>query len=100
MRATAGGAAHVANTKERMNNGTQASRWNQNGQAHRAMKIDPLLEEAFVAACVMTAIGAAVAFFYWVLTDLSPWPYVVLCEVAALGFGIVLLALSSPKKYR
>ena len=64
------------------------------------MKIDPLLEEAFVAACVMTAIGAAIAFFYWVLTDLSPWPYVVLCEVAAFGFGVVLLALSSPKKYR
>ena len=64
------------------------------------MKIDPLLEEAFVAACVMTAIGAVIAFFYWVLTDMSPWPYVVLCEVAAFGFGVVLLALSAPKKYR
>ena len=62
------------------------------------MKIDPLIEEAFVAAGVMSLIGAAVAFFYWLLTDLSPWPYVVLCEVAAFGFGIVLLALSSPKR--
>ena len=62
------------------------------------MKIDPLIEEAFVAAGVMGLIGAAVAFFYWLLTDLSPWPYVVLCEVAAFGFGIVLLALSSPKR--
>ena len=64
------------------------------------MKLDPLLEEALVAALFMTAIGVLVAFVYWVLTDLSPWPYVVLCEVAAFGFGIVLLALSSPKRYR
>jgi len=64
------------------------------------MKIDPLLEEAFHAAGVMTLLGAAVAGFYWLLTGLSPWPFVILCEIAAFGFGIVLLALAAPKRYR
>jgi hypothetical protein len=64
------------------------------------MKIDPLLEEAFWATLVMTGVGALIAVFYWALTGLSPWPFVILCEVAALGFGIVLLALVSPKRYR
>ena len=63
----------------------------------RGLSIHPLILETFVATCWMTAIGVFVAVTYWGLTGLSPWPYVVLSEIAALGFGIVLLALVSPK---
>jgi len=62
-------------------------------------KLDPLIEEALAASVVMTLAGAAVAFFYWALTDLSPWPYVILSETAALGFGVVIIALTSPRRH-
>jgi uncharacterized RDD family membrane protein YckC len=63
-------------------------------------RLDPLLEEALAAAFMMTIVGVFVAAFYWALTGLSPWPYVILCEVSAFGFGIVLLALVSPRRSR
>ena len=63
----------------------------------RPLTVHPLIMEAIVASGWMTAIGVFVAVVYWGLTGLSPWPYVVLSEIAALGFGVVLLALVSPK---
>jgi hypothetical protein len=63
----------------------------------RRARIHPLIIETLVATAWMTGIGVFVAATYWGLTGLSPWPYVVLSEVAALGFGIVLLALVSPR---
>ncbi len=62
-------------------------------------RLDPLLREAIVASLTMGTVGVLVAVFYWALTGLSPWPYVVLSETAALGFGIVLLALASPRRH-
>ena len=63
-------------------------------------RLDPLLEEALAATMAVTLLGAALAFFFWALTGLSPWPVVVLGEIAGLGFGVALLALTSPRRSR
>jgi uncharacterized membrane protein YdjX (TVP38/TMEM64 family) len=60
--------------------------------------VDPLLEEAFAATLAMSALGVIVALLYWLFTGLSPWPGIVLGEVAGLGWGVVLLTLSSPRR--
>ena len=59
-------------------------------------RIDPLIEEVIVGAIAMTALGAVIALAFWLLTGLSPWPFLVLGEIVGLGWGIVLLALASP----
>jgi uncharacterized RDD family membrane protein YckC len=64
------------------------------------LKLDPLLEELIVAAVAMTALGAIVAALFWVFTGLTPWPFLVLSEIGAFGFGIVLLAVTTPKRSR
>ncbi len=63
-------------------------------------RLDPLLEEALVATGAVTLLGVVLALLFWAVTGMSPWPYVVLGEVAGLGFGIALLALSSPRRSR
>ena len=63
-------------------------------------RIDPLLEEVFAATVAMTLLGVVVAVLYWALTGLSPWPGLVLGEIAGFGFGIALLSLSSPRRRR
>lgn len=62
--------------------------------------IDPLLEEALAASLALTAFGVIVAVLYWLLTGLSPWPGLVLGEVAGFGFGMVLLTFASPRRRR
>lgn len=64
------------------------------------MCLDPLLSEALVALAATAALGAVVSLLYWVTTGLSPWPFVVLGETVGLGFGIGLLALTSPRRGR
>ncbi len=61
-------------------------------------KMDPLLEEAAVASLSMAGLGGFIALLYYLLTDFSPWPGLVLGEVGGLGFGIAILALTSPKR--
>ena len=63
-------------------------------------RIDPLLEEALAASVAMTVLAVVVAVLYWVITGLSPWPGLVLGELAGFGFGIALLSLSSPRRRR
>ncbi|MBM4405967.1 MAG: hypothetical protein FJ039_07285 [Chloroflexi bacterium] len=63
-------------------------------------RLDPLLEEFIVAAMAMTVLGVLVALAFWGLTDISPWPMVILSEVAGFGFGTALLALGSPRRSR
>ncbi|MBM4437854.1 MAG: hypothetical protein FJ029_11625 [Actinobacteria bacterium] len=48
----------------------------------------------------MTAVGVVVALVFWLVTGVSPWPGLVLGEVAGFGFGIVLLTLASPRRRR
>jgi hypothetical protein len=62
--------------------------------------LDPLLEEFLVAAASCTALGVAVAAVYWLITGSSPWPGLVLGEIAGFGLGVVLLTLASPKRSR
>lgn len=63
-------------------------------------RIDPLLEEVLAATAAMTALAVVVAVLYWLITGLSPWPGLVLGEMAGFGFGIALLSLSSPRRRR
>ena len=72
-------------------------------RASRALwsrRIDPLLEEVLAASAAMTVLAVVVALLYWVITGLSPWPGLVLGEMAGFGFGIALLSLSSPRRRR
>ena len=62
--------------------------------------MDPIIEELIAATFMMTLFGGALAFFYWLLTGNNPWPHIVLALVAALGFGVVLMALCGPKRQR
>ena len=62
----------------------------------RARRLHPLIEEMLLGALAMSALGAVIAVAFWLLTGISPWPFVVLAEVVGLGWGIVLLALASP----
>ncbi|MBM3139840.1 MAG: hypothetical protein FJZ92_06385 [Chloroflexi bacterium] len=59
-----------------------------------------LVEETAIAFTVMLAIAVIVAALFWALTGISPWPYVVLAEVAGVGWGTAMLALSSPARRR
>ena len=60
--------------------------------------LDPLLRETLAASLAMTCLGVVVALLFWLFTGLSPWPGLVLGEVAGFGFGTALLALSSPRR--
>jgi len=62
--------------------------------------LDPLLEEFFVALVTMTILAVIVAVLYRWVTGHSPWPYVIIAEVGAFGWGTVMLALSSPRGRR
>ncbi len=64
------------------------------------MKLDPLIEEAIVATISMFVVGTFIALAFWDITDISPWPFVILSETAAFGIGIVLLTLCSPRQRR
>ena len=63
-------------------------------------RLDPLLEEVLAATLAMTVLAVVVAVLYWAITGLSPWPGLVLGEIAGFGFGIALLSLSSPRRRR
>ena len=59
-------------------------------------RLDPLIEEILVGAVAMSVLGIVIAVAFWLLTGLSPWPFLVLGEIVGLGWGVVLLALASP----
>ncbi len=60
--------------------------------------MDPIFEELLAGALTMTVLAVFIAFFYWAVTGNNPWPYVILSEIAAFGFGIVVIALCSPRR--
>jgi hypothetical protein len=62
--------------------------------------LDPLLEEALVAALAIGALTAIIALLYWLSTGLSPWPLLVLAELAAFGSGMAILLATSPRRRR
>lgn len=61
-------------------------------------RLHPLIEETLVATVAMTGLGLLVALLYWLIMGLSPWPFLVLGEIAGFGFGIVLLTLTGPRR--
>jgi len=60
--------------------------------------VDPLLEEAIAASLAMGGLAALITLLYWLLTGLSPWPALILAELAGFGPGVALLSLTSPKR--
>ncbi len=64
------------------------------------MHLDPLIEDTLAALLATSILGVVVALMYWLLTGYSPWPYVVLGEMGGLGFGVAVLALTSPRRRR
>jgi hypothetical protein len=63
-------------------------------------QLDPLIEEALVAALGLGALEAFIALLYWRCTGLSPWPFLILAQTAAFGSGIALLSITSPRHRR
>ncbi|MGE3858167.1 MAG: hypothetical protein AB7G21_14530 [Dehalococcoidia bacterium] len=57
-----------------------------------------LLRETGVAAVLMFTIAVVVAVLFRVVTGMSPWPYVIIAEIGAAGWGTAMLALSSPAR--
>jgi hypothetical protein len=64
------------------------------------VRLDPLIEDTLAALVAVSVLGVVVAAMYWFLTGISPWPYVVLGETGGLGFGVAILALTSPRRRR
>jgi hypothetical protein len=62
--------------------------------------LDPLVEEALVAVLAISVLIAVIALLYWLSTGLSPWPLVVLAEIAAFGTGMAVLLATSPRHHR
>ena len=60
--------------------------------------LPPLLEDTLAALLATSILGTVIALAYWVLTGISPWPFVVLGEIGGLGFGVAMLALCSPRR--
>ena len=51
-----------------------------------------------MAAVLMCTIAVVVAVLYRAVTGLSPWPYVIIAEIGAAGWGTAMLALCSPAR--
>jgi len=62
--------------------------------------LDPLVEEALIAVLAIGALTALIALLYWLSTGLSPWPLVVLADIAAFGTGMAVLLATSPRRHR
>jgi hypothetical protein len=65
-----------------------------------AMSVPHELEEFLAAGAASVCLTAVTATAYWLVTDQSPWPGLVLAMVAGFGWGSALLALTSPRRER
>jgi hypothetical protein len=61
-------------------------------------RLHPLIEEAVVATVCLTLLSALIASVFWAATGASPWPVVVLAEVVAMTWGVILLIIASPSR--
>jgi len=62
--------------------------------------LDPLAEEVLVAVLAIGVLTTIIALLYWLSTGLSPWPLLVLAEIAAFGMGMAILLATSPRRHR
>ena len=58
------------------------------------MRLDPLIEDTLAALVATSVLGVVIASAYWLLTGISPWPFVILGEMGGLGFGVAMLAVA------
>jgi hypothetical protein len=56
------------------------------------------VQDTLAALLATSVLGVVIALMYWLLTGISPWPFVVIGEIGGLGFGVVMLALSTPRQ--
>ena len=49
--------------------------------------LDPVVEHSLAALLATSILGTALAVFYWLMTGLSPWPFVIIGEIGGFGFG-------------
>jgi hypothetical protein len=61
-------------------------------------RLHPLVEDTLAAFAASAVLGAVVSGVFWLSTGLSPWPMVTLGAVAGFGFGLAVLALTSPRR--
>ena len=59
---------------------------------------NPLLEEIIAASIAMGALCVFITLAFWLITGMSPWPAVILAELAGFAFGVQLLALTAPRR--
>lgn len=59
-------------------------------------KMRRLVEEVTAASVALTLLGAIIAGIFWLATDQSPWPALILAELFAFGWGLILLIATSP----
>lgn len=60
--------------------------------------LDPVLEEVISATAAVLLLGGFIALMFWLFTGLSPWPMLILGEIAGFGSGIGLLVMTSPRR--
>ncbi len=54
------------------------------------------VKEMVAASVAMTLLATLIAAIFWLTTKQSPWPFLVLAEVVAFAWGLVLLIATSP----
>jgi hypothetical protein len=62
------------------------------------LKLNPLLEELLAASVAILALLTLVSLLYWLITGLSPWPWIVLAQALIYFSGIGVLTLTSPRR--
>lgn len=60
--------------------------------------MSPLIEDTLQALMATSLLGVVVAVLYWLMTGLSPWPFVIIGEIGGFGFGVAVLAATSPRR--
>jgi F0F1-type ATP synthase assembly protein I len=59
---------------------------------------DSIVQDGLVALVFSLILGAFIAYMFWHMTGLSPWPMVILAEIAGFGFGLAILAITAPRR--
>ncbi len=62
------------------------------------IRLDPLLKKIMAGTLAMACLSGLIALLFWLFMGMSPWPMLILGELAGFGFEVALLALTSPHR--